>query len=69
MPAKTAELTKKRAIKRGFPSISSYVRFLIEEDEDLISQDELLELSKKASRDYKNGKLKKLKSLRDLITA
>jgi len=67
MPTETADVIKKRAQKRGFASTSSYIRYLVESDEELISEKELLQISKQADKDYKAGKLKKLTSLKDLV--
>lgn len=67
MPAKTAALIKERARGRGFASTSQYIRYLADLDDGLISADEILELSKKADQEYKQGKLVKAKSLADLL--
>ena len=67
MPADMVKEVKNRVKKRGFDSISNYIKTLIKEDEDLISEDELLASVKKARRDYKQGKLKTLKTLKDLM--
>jgi Arc/MetJ-type ribon-helix-helix transcriptional regulator len=57
---------KQRTKQRGFNSVSDYIKSLLVVDEDLISEEELLEISKRAREDYKNGKLIKAKSLADL---
>ena len=62
-----AKTVKTRAKRRGFASISEYVRFLLDQDEDLISADELLAVSRRAESEYGTGKLKKLSSLEELI--
>lgn len=66
LPAKTRQMLKKRLKKRGFKGASEYVRYLLEQDEDVISQDELLVMAKKAEKDYKDGKLKSYRSLADI---
>ncbi len=59
---------KKRVKNCGFKSISEYFKYLFKMDtEDVISEKELLVAAKQAEKDYKNGKLKKLNSLSDLI--
>ena len=67
MPNNMAKTVKTRAKRRGFASISEYVRFLLDQDEDLISADELLAVSRRAESEYGTGKLKKLSSLEELI--
>ena len=60
--------TRRLARKRGFPSVSEYVRFLLETDEeDLISVKEVLRISKEAHRLHKAGKLLEIQSLKDLL--
>jgi len=63
----TAEEIKQKAKDKGFLSVSSYISFLIEQDNDLISENELLERSKKSSSKYNKNKLHKLKSVGDLM--
>ncbi|MBI3232203.1 MAG: hypothetical protein HYZ51_03950 [Candidatus Doudnabacteria bacterium] len=67
MPAKTASLIKERAYGRGFASTSQYIRYLVDLDDDLISADELLGFSKKADKEFRQGKLVKAKSLAELL--
>lgn len=67
LPSETIQLIKTRVAKRGFNSISSYIKRLLFEDDDLISADELLDSAKQATYDYKHGKLKKLNSISDLL--
>jgi Arc/MetJ-type ribon-helix-helix transcriptional regulator len=57
---------KQRTKQRGFSSVSDYIKSLLIVDEDLISEEELLEISKKARKDFKNGNIIKAKSLADL---
>lgn len=67
LPAKTAKKIKSLSKKRGFDSVSGYVKHLIELDEDLISQKELLQSIKKARLEYKKGETVTAKSLVDLL--
>lgn len=65
------ELKKTRylARKRGFPVISDYVRFLVaQDDEELISEDEVLKRIKETERLHKRGKLIKADSIKDLLS-
>ncbi len=60
--------TRRLARKRGFPSVSEYVRFLISADDEVfISEDELLQRSREAHRLHKSGKLIQANSLKDLL--
>ncbi len=68
IPPQTATVIKKRAKMRGFTSTSSYIRFLIDSDNDnLITEKQLLQIAKKADADYNTGKLIKAKSLTELL--
>ncbi|MBI2645127.1 hypothetical protein HYW94_03065 [Candidatus Uhrbacteria bacterium] len=67
LPTKTRSIIKKRLKERGFRSMSEYMRYLLDQDTDVISQDELLAIAKEADRDYKNNLLKKRSSLRELL--
>lgn len=58
---------KSRVKKRGYPSVSEYIRYLIQDDTDVISAEELLEIAKEADKNYKEGKTIFAKSLADLI--
>lgn len=67
LPAPTINLLKTRVKRGGFDNVSEYIRALLELDSDLISKRELLEISRRADREYVHGKTKKLRSLADLI--
>jgi len=59
---------KNRVNNGGFKSVSEYFKYLFKIDtEDIISEKELMEDIIQARRDYKNGKLKTLKYLKDLM--
>lgn len=64
-------LEKKREIeeraKKMNQSTSAYIVRMVELEKSLISEDELLKMAKKAEKDYKTGKTKKLNSLADLM--
>ncbi len=59
LPQSQVKTFKQRAVKRGFSTMSSYVRFLMEQDDDLITESQLLKMAEKAKQDYRAGKLKK----------
>ena len=67
LPAQTKNLIKKKAINKGFTSVSGYIKYLIKLDDDLISEETLMKDIKQARKEYKEGKLKTLKSLNDLM--
>lgn len=67
MPPNIALAVRERAKKHGFETVSEYVRFLLNLDTDLISPQDLLAMSKRADREYRTGKLKKLNSLAELL--
>lgn len=67
LPEEIAKKVKSRAKTAGFRSVSGYFKSLVEMDQNLISEDELLEMVKEADREYKKGTLKECKSLYDLI--
>lgn len=56
----------KRA-KKAKKSISAYILYTIQLEQSLISEDELLEMTQNAEKDYQHGKTKELKSLADLM--
>ncbi len=58
---------KKIAKKRGYPSLSAYVKFLFQADNELISETELFQSAQEARREYQAGKSIKAKSLGDLL--
>lgn len=55
----------KRKAKHAGTSVSAYVRRLVVHEEHLISEEELLQKSKKALREYRKGNYKVLKSFED----
>jgi hypothetical protein len=67
LPAEDTKAVKALAQERGFDSVSGYIQYLIEQDKDLISAEELLQLTQEANRDYKNGKAITVKSMADLL--
>ena len=67
LPPQTAKEIKKNAKQKGFTSVSSYIKFLFEADNDVISKEELLEDVKIAEKEYKQGKTIKANSLAELL--
>ena len=67
LPEQMAKEIKKISKKRGFASVSDYIKQLIETDKDLISVEELLILARQAEHEYKTGRTIKASSLADLL--
>lgn len=67
LSAQTVREVKSRAKKRGFASVSDYLRQLIKRDENLISAEELLSFAREAEEEYKTGRTIKANSLADLL--
>jgi len=66
IPVSPAEAKKTRAMarRRGFQTLSEYIRFLLAEDDvDLISSEEILKRSEQAKHLYRRGKLQNLDTL------
>jgi len=53
--------------KKGFSSMSSYFKHLIATEEDMISEEELLQDAKDSIEEYKKGGSIRADSMRDLI--
>ena len=67
IPAKTKDFVKKKAKKSGFLNVSQYIQFLIQQDKDIISEDELLKSINEAQKEYESGRSIKANSMADLI--
>ncbi len=66
LPKQTTEEIKKSSKQRGFSSVSSYIKYLFEQDKELISEKELLGSVEEARKEYKQGKTIQAKSLSSL---
>ena len=67
LPQNISKEVKDLAKKRGFTSISGYIKNLIENDKNLISEEELIDSITSARQEYKEGKTITGKSLADLL--
>lgn len=67
LPQQSSQLLKKRIKRRNFKGVSEYFRFLLDLDDDLITQDQVREYARQADRDYNKGILKRRSSLRELL--
>lgn len=67
LPAADVRQIKSLAKKRGYESISAYIKHLFKEDEDLISEKELLAAVREADKEYAAGKSVKARSIADLL--
>jgi len=66
LPPEKRKLIEERA-RKTHQSVSAYILYATELEQDLIQEDEILARAKKAEKDYQQGKTKKLKSLADLM--
>ena len=67
LPASDIKGIKHLAQKRGYESVSAYIKELLRADENLISETELLKTVHQARREYRAGKSIKAKSIADLL--
>ena len=67
LPARSTKQIKALSKKRGFDSVSSYIKYLIDLDKDLISSEELWNSVQEARKEYQTGKAIKAKSVKDLL--
>lgn len=68
VPKTDAKKASVLARARGFQTLSDYLRFLLaQDDQALISEDEILERSKRAHKLHASGKLVKARSLASLL--
>ncbi|NIA01889.1 MAG: hypothetical protein GWP15_00740 [Nitrospirae bacterium] len=65
LPAEKKKEIEERA-RKAKKTTSSYIIHMVELEKSLISEDELVKMAKKAEKDYKAGKTKKLASLSKL---
>lgn len=63
----TITKVKRQAKTLGFGNTSEYLRHLIESQEDLISEEELVEAAKQAEEEYRTGRTIKAGSMADLL--
>jgi Arc/MetJ-type ribon-helix-helix transcriptional regulator len=67
LPPQTTKEIKQVAKQKGFPSVSAYVQYLFNTDQDVISKEELLEDIRIAEEEYKNGKCIIANSIREAL--
>jgi len=67
LPEETTKELKEISKKRGFESVSGYVKYLFYLDKDLISETELLTSIKLARKEYHEKKTIKAKSIEELV--
>ena len=67
LPEKQSKEIKALSKKRGFSSVSGYIKYLINSDKDLISEGVLLNSIKEARLEYKSGKTIVAKSMSELL--
>ncbi len=67
LPSADIRQIKNFASKRGYASVSAYIKDLFKADEDLITESELLKTAAAARREYQAGKSIRAASLADLV--
>ncbi|MFH0840615.1 MAG: hypothetical protein V1865_01335 [bacterium] len=67
LPDQATKEIKDLSKKRGFESVSGYIKYLVDLDKDLISEKELLLDVKQAEKDYEEGKGIKANSLTEAL--
>ena len=67
LPETTAKKIKTLSKQRAYKSVSSYVKYLVEMDEELISEKELLQTIKQSRTEYKKGQTVTAQSMADLL--
>lgn len=67
LPEKEVKRIKVQAKQKGFKNFSAYINHLIKEDEHLISEKEILKAVAEGRKEYREGRMKELKSLKDLL--
>jgi Arc/MetJ-type ribon-helix-helix transcriptional regulator len=67
LPANISRQVKTRVKARGFDSISSYIKYLVIQDSDLISENELMRTIKQSRLEHKKGQSVKADSIADLV--
>jgi hypothetical protein len=66
LPKAKKDMLVKRAKKAG-KNVSAYILSIIEMEQNLISEDELVEICKKGLKDYKEGKTKIFNPTKDYL--
>lgn len=67
LPQQATKEIKSLSKKRGFSSVSGYIKHLVELDKDTISEEELLRDIKQGQKNYREGKCIKANSLSEAI--
>ena len=67
LPAPAAKKIKILSKRRGYKSVSGYIKHLVELDEELISEKEILDSVKKARSEYKKGTTIVAKSMAEFL--
>jgi len=67
LPADEVRQMRATVKKRGYRSVSAYVKHLFRADQDLISEAEILKAVREAHKEYQQGRLIKADSIADLL--
>jgi uncharacterized protein (DUF1778 family) len=66
LPPEKRIIIQKRA-KKTNKSVSAYILYAVQLEQNLIQEDEVLAMAEKAVKDYRAGKTKKLKNLENFM--
>lgn len=67
LPDQATKEIKELSKKRGFKSVSGYIKYLVDLDSNLIADTDLLNSVKSARQEYKAGKTITANSMADLV--
>ena len=67
LPAVEVQHLKRTVQRRGFSSVSAYIRQLVKDDEDIISEEKLVKRAAAAERNYRAGRVVRARSIADLL--
>ena len=67
LPPEINKKIKVRSKTLGFDSVSSYIKYLVNSDDDLIGVDKILKAARQAKKDYDEGKIIKATSIAELL--
>ncbi|HBB04202.1 TPA: hypothetical protein DCZ39_04905 [Patescibacteria group bacterium] len=56
VPAEKLKMIKNIVKKRNFKSVSEYINFSIDQEQKMISEDQVLSSAKQAKKEYQTGK-------------
>jgi len=67
LPLEVTNKIKTRSKQKGFDSVSSYIKYLVTLDNDLMPEDELVQAVRESRSEYNKGKSIKADSIAELL--